>query len=115
MDLRRVAERAENQSEDSLLRRVAELVAADLKLGIDVGAWWSSRDGVGENRLVEFFWEIVLTNTTAPLVVLVDEIDAARTEIGERLRLSGASCIHGDGQSGAAGLVAELDQDLVGQ
>ena len=30
-----------------------------------------------ENRLVEFFWEIVLTNTAAPIVVLVDDVDAA--------------------------------------
>ena len=39
--------------------------------------WWSAHDTVGENRLVEFFWEVVLTNTTAPVVVLLDEVDAA--------------------------------------
>ena len=32
---------------------------------------------IAENRLVEFFWEVVLTNTTAPIVVLFDDVDAA--------------------------------------
>ena len=51
---------------DGWLRRIAERVAAELELGVDVGAWWGARDAVAENRLVEFFWEVVLTNTTAP-------------------------------------------------
>ena len=50
---------------------------AELELDVDVGAWWSARDAIAENRLVEFFWEVVLTNTTAPIVVLVDEVEAA--------------------------------------
>lgn len=77
VDLRRITEHAESGSEDGWLLRIAERVAAELKLGIDVAAWWGSRDDVGENRLVQFFWEIVLTNTTAPIVVLVDDVDAA--------------------------------------
>jgi WD40 repeat protein/subtilisin-like proprotein convertase family protein len=77
VDLRRVAERGENESDDVWLRRIAERVAAQLELGVDVGSWWGERNVVGENRLVEFFWEVVLTNTTAPVVVLFDEVDAA--------------------------------------
>ena len=59
------------------LRLVAARIAGELKLGVDVDSWWSSRDALGDNRLVEFFWEVVLTNTTAPIVVLFDEIDSA--------------------------------------
>jgi WD40 repeat protein/subtilisin-like proprotein convertase family protein len=76
VDLRVVAELDDNDSEDAWLRRIAERVEAELDLGVDVRSWWSARDAVGENRLVEFFWEVVLTNTTAPVVVLVDEVDA---------------------------------------
>ncbi len=76
VDLRLVAQLDENDSEDAWLRRIAERVEAELDLGVDVRSWWSARDAVGENRLVEFFWEVVLTNTTAPVVVLFDDVDA---------------------------------------
>ena len=56
---------------------VAERVAAELKLGVDVGPWWDARDTAEDQRLVEFFWEIVLTNTTAPVAILLDDVDAA--------------------------------------
>src|SRR5688500_5212908 len=75
--VRRVATLGDDDGEDGWLRRVAERSAEELELGGDVGSWWNAREAVAENRLVEFFWEIVLTNTTAPIVVLVDEVDAA--------------------------------------
>jgi WD40 repeat protein/subtilisin-like proprotein convertase family protein len=75
VDLRRIAERP-TQSQDGWLLQVAERIAADLKLGVDVRSWWAARELADENPLVEFFWEIVLTNTTAPVVILVDDIDA---------------------------------------
>ena len=77
VDLRRIAEESTAESADAGLRSIAEHVASELELGVDVAAWWGSRDELGENRLVEFFWEIVLTNTTAPIVVLLDEVEAA--------------------------------------
>jgi WD40 repeat protein/subtilisin-like proprotein convertase family protein len=76
VDLRRLAEH-HNETPDGWLRSFAARVAAELKLGVDVDSWWEGRGAVGGNRLVEFFWEVVLTNTTAPVVVLVDEVDAA--------------------------------------
>ena len=78
VDLRRIAEQG-SETPDGCLRLIAERVAAELKLGVDVGAWWSERDAVDETRLVRFFWEVVLTNTTAPVVVLFDDVDAALT------------------------------------
>ena len=33
---------ATNDTEDGWLRRIAERVAAELELGVDVGAWWSA-------------------------------------------------------------------------
>ncbi len=52
---------------------LAERIATELDLGVDVGAWWRAKEG---KRLVEFFWEVVLTNTTAPIFVLLDELDS---------------------------------------
>ena len=75
--LSRIAEESAADSADAGLRSISEHVASELELGVDVAAWWGSRDELGENRLVEFFWEIVLTNTTAPIVVLLDEVEAA--------------------------------------
>jgi len=76
IDLRRIAEQLVGNA-DGWLRLIAERVAADLKLGVDVAAWWKARGVVDEHRLVDFFWEVVLTNTAAPVVVLVDDVDAA--------------------------------------
>lgn len=92
IDLRRIADQGAAESGDSL-RRVAERVAAELKLGIDVAHWWRNRGAVGDNRLAEFFWEVVLTNTTAPIVVLIDEIDSAlESSLGAELLEAVGAC-----------------------
>ena len=76
VDLRRIAEQHGHIPGSGLLL-VAERIAAELKLGVDVGSWWRTRDAAEDERLVEFFWEVVLTNTTAPVVILLDDVDAA--------------------------------------
>jgi len=77
VDLRRLAEIDESDA-DGRSKAVAEGIAAELSLGIDVAAWWQQREPrIGESKLVEFFWEIVLTNTTAPIAVMFDDLDAA--------------------------------------
>jgi subtilisin-like proprotein convertase family protein len=74
--LERIAERG-GEAPNAALRLVAERVAAELKLDVDVGAWWAARGSSDHGRLVEFFWQVVLTNTTAPVAVLFDDFDAA--------------------------------------
>jgi WD40 repeat protein/subtilisin-like proprotein convertase family protein len=76
VNLRKLTERDDDPNVDGWLRLIADRIAAELDLGVDVAHWWSSRDALGEHTLVEFFWEVVLTNTTAPIVVLVDDVDA---------------------------------------
>ena len=76
IDSSRIAEQGKD-APDGGLRLVAERVAAELALGLDVAAWWDAGGHAGGQRLVEFFWEIVLTNTTAPVVVLFDDFEAA--------------------------------------
>ena len=73
VDLNRIAEQG-GEPLDGPLRLVAQRVAADLGLYVDVGAWWSANASAD---LVEFFWQVVLTNTTAPIVVLFDDVEAA--------------------------------------
>lgn len=76
VDLRRIVEQPV-ESQANWLRQVAERVAAELELGVDVSAWWEARGLSDENPLVEFFWDVVLTNTTAPVVVFIDDIETA--------------------------------------
>jgi WD40 repeat protein len=77
LDLEQCAQQAAETGDDGL-RGIAARIAAQLGLGVDVDAWWKTATAdLGENRFVEFFWEIVLTNTTAPVAVLIDEVDTA--------------------------------------
>src|SRR5512134_1833878 len=57
IDLRRIAEQQAGNA-DGWLRLIAERVAAELRLGVDVAAWWKARGVVDEHRLVDFFWEV---------------------------------------------------------
>ncbi|HEY3519049.1 MAG TPA: AAA-like domain-containing protein, partial [Gammaproteobacteria bacterium] len=112
VDLRRITEQGGGTT-DGWLRLVAARIAADLKLQVDVGAWWgAAADGdegkslpgfaalppsmavdrkslpafaalppsMAVDRFVEFFWQVVLTHTTAPVVVLFDDLDAVLTQ-----------------------------------
>jgi WD40 repeat protein/subtilisin-like proprotein convertase family protein len=76
VDLRGIAEQG-GAARDTCLRLVAERIAAELKLGVDVEAWWSDCDSIDESRFVRFCSELVLTQAMAPIVVLLDDIDAA--------------------------------------
>lgn len=76
LSMRRIAHQR-SETPDGSLRLIAARIAAELELGVDVDAWWGTHEAVQENRFVEFFWKIVLTNTAAPVVILVDDVDAA--------------------------------------
>lgn len=56
---------------------LAYRVQRDLRLKFDLQAWWQERMPLPPaQRLGEFFWEIVLGQTRAPVVVFLDEIDS---------------------------------------
>ncbi len=78
VDLRRIAEQR-SATPDGSLRLIAARIGTELKLGVDVDAWWNARGSEREDRLVEFFWEVVLTNTTAPVVIMLDDVDGGLT------------------------------------
>ena len=57
---------------------IAYRVLRELRLKVDLQSWWQAKSAlVGEQRLAEFFWEIVLPNTSEPVNVFIDEIERA--------------------------------------
>jgi WD40 repeat protein len=57
---------------------LAYRVMRDLRLKLDLQSWWQERMPLPPaQRLGEFFWEIVIGATRAPVTVFLDEIDGA--------------------------------------
>ncbi len=57
---------------------IAYRILRELRLRVDLQSWWQGKSGIaGEQRLAEFFWEVVLPNTTKPITVFLDEIERA--------------------------------------
>lgn len=56
---------------------LAYRVLRDLRLKLDLQAWWQERMPLSPaQRLGEFFWEIVLGASRAPVTIFLDEIDS---------------------------------------
>jgi len=56
---------------------LAYRVMRDLRLKLDLQSWWQERMPLPPaQRLGEFFWDIVIGATTAPVTVFLDEIDS---------------------------------------
>ena len=52
-------------------------IADSLMLSTDVVAWWQAHAHLGQaQRLTDFFQEVLLTETEAPVVIFIDEIDS---------------------------------------
>ncbi len=57
---------------------IAYRVLRELRLRVDLQSWWQTKSALaGEQRLAEFFWEVVLPNTSEPVTVFLDEIERA--------------------------------------
>ncbi|MCZ6911329.1 MAG: AAA-like domain-containing protein [Proteobacteria bacterium] len=55
---------------------IAYRIVRDLRLRVDLQSWWKERGALTiQHRLFDFFWEIVLANTTRPVTVFFDEIE----------------------------------------
>ncbi|HZF31690.1 MAG TPA: AAA-like domain-containing protein [Gammaproteobacteria bacterium] len=69
---------ARGQSADANLWSygIAHKIAHELKLKADLATWWREKNALSrERRLADFFWEILLTDTTAPVTVFIDDIE----------------------------------------
>jgi AAA-like domain len=65
------------ENADEWYRGLLGGIAEELRLGIDVEAWWRSCPAVTPNqRLIRFFRAEVAARAGAPVVIILDEIDA---------------------------------------
>jgi WD40 repeat protein len=55
---------------------IAYRILRDLRLKIDLQGWWRDHSGLSnQDRMADFFWEIVLGNTSAPIVIFFDDLE----------------------------------------
>lgn len=77
VNLAQIGARGDSGTAERWAFSIAHKVAHELNLHAGLENWWREYTSlVTEQRLVDFFWEIVLTNTTAPITIFIDEIDA---------------------------------------
>jgi WD40 repeat protein/subtilisin-like proprotein convertase family protein len=78
VDLAQLGARGDDADGERWAFGFAHRVAHDLHLDVDLQTWWREKTALApESRLADFFWEVVLTNTTAAVTVFVDEIEQA--------------------------------------
>lgn len=58
-------------------RSIADKIASDLRLEVDVSEWWDAQPaGTNNRKLLRFFRDVVGGSIDSPVVVFLDEIDA---------------------------------------
>jgi WD40 repeat protein len=58
---------------------IAYRIVRELRIRVDIQTWWQERSGLtNQQRLREFFLEIVLEETKKPVVIFLDRVDATR-------------------------------------
>jgi WD40 repeat protein/subtilisin-like proprotein convertase family protein len=76
--LNQIGARAEGTEPGRWYYSIAYRIVRELRLKVDLQSWWQEKSALmSEQRLAEFFWEIVLTNTSVPVTVFFDEIQRA--------------------------------------
>jgi WD40 repeat protein len=78
VDLAQIDARGDSADSDRWLYSIAHRIVHELRIKVDLADWWDEKRALSEQRLLDFFWEIVLTNTTAPVTIFFDEIERAR-------------------------------------
>ena len=78
VDLTQIGARGESAEAGRWYYSIAYRILRELRLKVDLQSWWQEKSALmGEQRLGEFFWEIVLANTTAPVTIFFDDIERA--------------------------------------
>jgi WD40 repeat protein len=76
VDLSQIGTRGESQDSARWHYSIAYRVCRELRLKVDLQAWWQERALLSnEHRLVEFFWDIVLANTDVSVTIFFDEAE----------------------------------------
>src|SRR5690606_5725003 len=78
VDLSQIAAHGEAGAATRWYYAIAYRVLRELRLRIDLQGWWQEKSALGsEQRLAEFFFEVVLPHTSVPVTVFIDEIERA--------------------------------------
>ncbi len=78
VDLASLEARGEDSDVERWTYAIAHRVVHELRLNVDLPAWWRERTAVSrESRLADFFWDVVLTNTTAAVTIMLDTVERA--------------------------------------
>ena len=76
VDLTQIGARGDSDEPGRWYYSIAYRIVRELRLKVDLQSWWQDKSVLpGEQRLVEFFWEVVLTHTTEPIAIFFDEIE----------------------------------------
>ncbi|HEU4619000.1 MAG TPA: AAA-like domain-containing protein, partial [Gammaproteobacteria bacterium] len=78
VDLAQIGLRGNTSDAGRWYYSIAYRILRELRLKIDLQAWWQEKSGLpSEQRFSEFFWEVLLANTTTPVTVFFDEVERA--------------------------------------
>ncbi|HEX6999754.1 MAG TPA: AAA-like domain-containing protein [Gammaproteobacteria bacterium] len=78
VDLTQIGARGDNADPGRWYYSIAYRIVRELRLKVDLQSWWQEKSTLGgEQRLAEFFFEIVLANTAEAVTVFIDEVERA--------------------------------------
>ena len=78
VDLASLEARGEDADVERWTYAIAHRIVHELRLNVDLPDWWRERTAVSrESRLADFFWDVVLTNTTVPVTIMFDTVERA--------------------------------------
>ncbi|HEX6995541.1 MAG TPA: AAA-like domain-containing protein [Gammaproteobacteria bacterium] len=77
VDLSQIAAHSEAGAAARWYYAIAYRVLRELRVKFDLQGWWQEKKSAlaGEQRLAEFFVDVVLTHTSVPVTVFIDEIE----------------------------------------
>src|SRR5690606_39431144 len=76
VDLSQIAAHSEAGAAARWCYAIAYRVLRELRLKFDLQGWWQEKSALaGEQRLAEVFSDVVLTHTSVPVTVFIDEIE----------------------------------------
>src|SRR5271166_554397 len=76
VDLTIIGNPKNENASDQWYYGIADTIREELELEMDLGEWWDAQGRLPAlQRLKRFYRDVALANTTAPIVIFVDEID----------------------------------------
>ena len=76
VDLRQIAAHGEGADASRWFYSLAHRITRELRLRVELQSWWQDRSAISpEQRFADFFADVVLTNTSVPVTILIDEVE----------------------------------------